>query len=403
MSRRSLAKLLVIAVIPLLLGVSGGTPSTPSYRFSREAGPYVDTIVGWMLENTAGKAREAATQPSATPEEDQAYFQLVGRLLRLSYSMGSIATGETGKVAATASDVAALQSQVEALRPEVERSIQQQIGAALDAAGLGHSLGNAGLLFPPVLFRFTSPPYLLVVSPRDKIEQLTTVLLRSDMTLAEAEQLEDTISRQGYSALVVEIGGLGVYPSMVPESPDIQWTLRTVAHEWSHQFLAFRPLGWRYAFGAERNSSMVSINETAADIIGREIGDEVFHQYYQEPGQQLPPSSPQGEEFRKEMRDIRTRVDALLAQGRVDEAESYMESAREGLARQGYLIRKLNQAYFAFYGSYSDQLSLGGAQGDDVGSRLHLLRDRSASLGDFVWKVSSLTSYDDLRRLTSTP
>jgi hypothetical protein len=403
MSRKSLVKLVALALLPLVLGVSGGSPSEPGYRFTMDAGSHADTIVGWMLGNTLAKADETVTRSPATLDQDLSYFSLVGRWLRAGTSAGEIASGHPARAAAGAQDLASLEAQIDALRPEVERSLQQQIAEALERAGLGRPVAGRDFLFPPVLFRFEEPPYLLVVSPRDRIELTATVLLQPDLTLTEAEQLEDTVGRQGYSALVTPIGGLGVYPSMVPPSSDIRWTLRTVAHEWAHQFFAFRPLGWRYAFGSETDDRMVAVNETAADILGREIGDTVFQQYYQQPGQEVPPASAQDDTFRRKMRDIRTRVDALLGQGKVDEAESFMEASREELAKEGYFLRKLNQAYFAFHGSYSDQLSLGGAQGDEVGNLLHSLRDRSASLGDFAWKVSSIGSYDDLRRLTAGP
>ena len=45
-------------------------------------------------------------------------------------------------------------------------------------------------------------------------------------------------------------------------------------------------------------------------------------------------------------------------------------------------MRKLNQAYFAFYGAYADQP--GGAAGEDpVGPAVRALRERSQGLADF--------------------
>jgi len=54
------------------------------------------------------------------------------------------------------------------------------------------------------------------------------------------------------------------------------------------------------------------------------------------------------------MRETRIRVDKLLAQGRIEEAEAYMEERRQEFVAHGYYIRKLNQAYFAFHGAYAD-------------------------------------------------
>jgi hypothetical protein len=50
------------------------------------------------------------------------------------------------------------------------------------------------------------------------------------------------------------------------------------------------------------------------------------------------------------MAATRIEVDRLLAGGKIQEAEQYMEARRQIFVAHGYQIRKLNQAYFAFYG-----------------------------------------------------
>ena len=53
-----------------------------------------------------------------------------------------------------------------------------------------------------------------------------------------------------------------------------------------------------------------------------------------------------------------------------------MEARRRIFWENGYKIRKLNQAYFAFYGAYADKpFSAAGA--DPVGNDVRLLRARS--------------------------
>ena len=90
-------------------------------------------------------------------------------------------------------------------------------------------------------------------------------------------------------------------------------------------------------------------------------------------------------------------ADALLAEGKIDEAEAYMEARRIVFVKQGYLIRKLNQAYFAFYGAYAD--SPGGAAGEDpVGPAVRALREQSDSLADFVNTISWMTNFEQLQK-----
>jgi hypothetical protein len=97
------------------------------------------------------------------------------------------------------------------------------------------------------------------------------------------------------------------------------------------------------------------------------------------------------------MHETRVTADALLAEGKIEEAEAYMESRRVVFLQNGYLIRKLNQAYFSFYGAYAD--SPGGAAGEDpVGPAVRALRAQSDSLADFVNAISWMTTFEKLQR-----
>jgi hypothetical protein len=69
-----------------------------------------------------------------------------------------------------------------------------------------------------------------------------------------------------------------------------------------------------------------------------------------------------------------------------------MEEKRLQLASHGYYIRKLNQAYFAFYGTYAS--SPGSVS--PIGSGLKALRQKSDSLKSFVEQISSMTDADEI-------
>jgi hypothetical protein len=72
-----------------------------------------------------------------------------------------------------------------------------------------------------------------------------------------------------------------------------------------------------------------------------------------------------------------------------------MEERRRFFLSKGYVIRKLNQAYFAFYGSYADSpISV-----DPIGRDLHKLRRQVPTLKEFISVASRLTSYEDLKKL----
>jgi hypothetical protein len=155
------------------------------------------------------------------------------------------------------------------------------------------------------------------------------------------------------------------------------------------------------------------MNETTASIVGSEIGTDILHEHFPEllgsvPSRDLVafnvpflPAYTQDEppafDFRAEMHETRVTADELLAQGKIEEAETYMEQRRQLFIEQGYVIRKLNQAYFAFHGAYADVP--GGAAGEDpVGPAVRALREQSDSLADFVNTISWMTSFEQLQQ-----
>ena len=108
---------------------------------------------------------------------------------------------------------------------------------------------------------------------------------------------------------------------------------------------------------------------------------------------QLPdPPPPWVWDYNREMRETRLRVEELLAEGRVEEAEAYMEQRRRVFVEQGHNIRKLNQAWFAFHGSYATSPSTV----NPIGGQLEWLRAQQSSLRAFVATVSSVSRYEDL-------
>ena len=91
------------------------------------------------------------------------------------------------------------------------------------------------------------------------------------------------------------------------------------------------------------------------------------------------------------MRETRQHTEDLLEQGQVADAESYMEERRQELLERGYRIRKINQAYFAFYGSYATS----AASVSPIEGQLRDLRKRSETLGDFLRTVSQFGTYEE--------
>lgn len=294
----------------------------------------------------------------------------------------------------------------EELAPLAEGVLQEQVAQILAEIGLT----AAGQPVPNVWYHSTPLPMALIVSPRDRIEQSANISVSTQITVDEQATLEAEVEKgQNVSALVVPIGGVGVYPTMVMRSTNLEWMLSTIAHEWIHNYLTLRPLGVLYGNTPE----LRTMNETTASIAGDEIGVLVINEFYPELRASESPSTlslislpidrPDPEDlprqpfdFNKQMHETRINVDVMLAEGRIEEAEAYMEARRQVFLQNGYLLRRINQAYFAFYGAYAD--SPGGAAGEDpVGPAVRALREQSESLADFVKTISWMWSFDQLK------
>jgi hypothetical protein len=286
------------------------------------------------------------------------------------------------------------------LAPFAEQMLQDQLNSVL----VDLDLGIGGQLVPPVLYKSEPDSYALIVSPRDEIRQVANLMLVRGLDLDQIIQLEDDLETSlDVSALVVGIGGVGLYPSMIIETGSLDWLIHVVSHEWTHNYLTLRPLGLAYGSSPE----VTTINETVADLSADDIQRRTYELYYPEllppepePAEEIIPSgqdnTPETEsvpegifDFRAAMHITRLEVDRLLAGGKIAEAEEYMESRRILFWENGYLIRRLNQAYFAFHGSYAAEPGgAAGVEGVDLGKELRELKQRSPSYRDFMRSVA---------------
>ena len=78
----------------------------------------------------------------------------------------------------------------------------------------------------------------------------------------------------------------------------------------------------------------------------------------------------------------------LLAQ---EGAKVAICARRQELLDRGYRIRKINQAYFAFYGSYATS----AASVSPIEGQLRGLREQSASLEEFLKTVAQFSTYQE--------
>ncbi len=363
--------------------------------------PYRFSIVKWefkaipqeVSEWIFSRAKEVDDEANIVIE----YFLSGARIKSLMSEIEAINTGNRqGDLTSLEAELNRLQEQRVALGEAVERIIGKQIRGALTQQGIFNPITGLKVGFPPLIFKLEKPPRLLVISPRDRIESMRQIVLQPSISLEEMEAVEVEADKLGVSSLVVELGGFATYPSFVTNDASLRFTLDTVTEEWLHQYLVFKPLGFRYLLdltGVARNYEIATINETLAGMVSKEIETIVYEKYYIEYESQQSQVDESEFDFNREMREIRRAVDQYLARGEIEQAEEFMEQKRQYLASKGYYIRKLNQAYFAFHETYADKPT----SISPIGEELKELRRQSASLKDFLNTVAAMTSRQELK------
>lgn len=406
--------LAILGCIAIVIFCGGDYRPTP---VDIAVAPYRFSIVGWELRNLPDKwlrrlaaaftfgpaagSQSAAEKRAAIDEYFAAGRQLrsvANRRLALE-SLPSLAPPEQAEQAALAQEQARLRERQSQLRPAVEETLESAVAAALESQGFRAWAG----VFPPVDTVLAGSPTVLVTSPRDRIAREQDVVLQPGLTAGQRDSIEAQVEAQpNRSALVVNTGGIAFYPSITLPDAGLDFALEIIAHEWVHQWLWFHPLGRRYFQGGD----ITAINETVATIAGREIAALARARLAENappaptpppagvaPAPAVPAPDANGFDFQQEMRRTRVRVDAMLAAGNVDGAEAYMEERRLALVPNGYYIRRLNQAYFAFHGAYA---TTGAAGISLIGQQVVELRRRSPSLGAFLRTAARITDPAEL-------
>ena len=408
---RRFLRWVVLALLPVVLVFGAASDTFTLNPVQRVALPYRYSITGWEVRNFPDKwlhmlstllpGREKSD--SERREELYRYFDLGRELLIARDALNrAMSDPSVGGEVSLEGEVERVADERTALRDGVEETIESVLSTAIRESGLSEW---ERFVFPPVDIRLAGPPVLLLTSPRDRIERQHEVLLEPDISLVVRERLEDRLMAENdVAALSFQVAGLAAYPASVLDIIPLDDTFRASAHEWMHHYMAFRPLGQKMFTSAE----MVTLNETLADMVGREIGDRARERLLEGAERPSIPAAPllapesglHGRDehfgFSEEMRETRLRVDELLAEGKVDEAEAYMEERRLYFVENGYPIRRLNQAYFAFHGTYAEN----AASSSPIAGQLHRFRELSPDLRTFVLRMADISSYSQfLKRL----
>lgn len=97
------------------------------------------------------------------------------------------------------------------------------------------------------------------------------------------------------------------------------------------------------------------------------------------------------------MHDLRLDVDKLLAAGKVTEAEEQMDATQTYLAAHGIYVGTINQAYFAFYGTYATSPQ----SSNPIGPKVEKVWSLTQNVGLFLANMRDVTSVKDLDNVIS--
>ena len=390
LARNSVFGLLVTV---LLLGGAAGDYRPTALDLA--VAPYRYDLVRWevsnFLDKWTRKLGDVLPWNSEPPRERrieraQEYFALGEEMagLERQFVANSVSDSETPELRTRIDE---LTERRQSMQGEIEETLESEISSVLAEEGFASRIG---VILPPVDTVYARSPGVLVLSPRDRIFRVSTTLLRPGIDDQERETLEALVLQErDLAALVENTGGVAVYPSVVSSSGSLHGALVTTAHEWLHHWFFFQPLGQHFWDSAD----MTTLNETAATLGGRAIGDRAFTAMTGEViDRDTPPAEvdPDAFDFNAEMRETRLRTEELLAEGKIEEAEAYMEERRQLLIENRFFIRKINQAFFAFHGSYATS----AASVSPVDDQLRTLQNRTESLADFIKSVARFGSYE---------
>ncbi|MCI0844762.1 MAG: OmpH family outer membrane protein, partial [Chloroflexi bacterium] len=318
-------RLLLLSIVTLVLlgAVQGSDSPSPS---DVALSPYKYSLFRWevdhFLDKWVNKFQEILpwnSEPSreASIVQVQEFFDLITEIREL----------ERESADGNAARIEELRQRRSDMQTDVEETVESEISAILVEEGFSSRIG---VIFPPVDTVFAASPGVLIISPRDRIDQTSSTLLKPGIPGDVRDELEEVIFREdGVSALIVSTSGVATYPSVVSATGTLHDALVITAHEWLHHWFFFQPLGQHFWDSGD----MTTLNETAASIGGELIGDRAFtamtgEVVVREDDEDTDPADPDAFDFEAAMQETLIEAEALLAEGKIEEAESYMEERR---------------------------------------------------------------------------
>lgn len=277
----------LLLMIMLLFSLKDGLPDNSRFgRIKAQIAGYEFNYIAWELDALWQKLSQSlfGWQVYYTDAERKAavieYLQLTGQIFDHDAQIEAIyadpaVTDPESAAADLAQERDRLLARQRDLQPIVEPIIERHIEAVL----IDEGFGTLGQVLPPVSFRFVETPDVLIVSPRDRIQQDYAISLRA-LTIAERSEIEQNVmtASPNDAAYITGVGGVGIWPAMVVETRWASIAYEIVAHEWSHHYLFAFPSGQEYLVRPESRY----INETVATVFGNAMAIKVLERFYRD-------------------------------------------------------------------------------------------------------------------------
>ena len=245
-------RFIIFALLPAVLFIHGCAPASDfDARLNPFVTPYRFSIAGWEWQTIIEQAKDWYSGRKIQVDDETRvvieYFDTVKRIKTLQSEIAAAnAKNDSGTSTRLSDELRTSQEKQTTRAATVETIIRGQIRATLAGEGIYNPVGKGKVGFPPLIFKLEVLPSVLVISPRDRIESMRELVLKQNLALPQKESIEAGADKLGVSSLVVGVGGMGTYPSLVDGESSLRATIETAAHEWLHQYLALTALGICY-------------------------------------------------------------------------------------------------------------------------------------------------------------
>ena len=162
--------------------------------------PYSFNLFGWEIATLHNDLKQRFFSPAPESALNSQsvihYFSYVAQANTLKSDLRMVQAQKIqGDIELYEARLKEVEAQIKELKPIVEQTIARQISETLADLDIFHPFGDNWfkIIFPPVNFRLEKPLYVLIISPREKIDRIREITITPDITTDRCKELDPTI------------------------------------------------------------------------------------------------------------------------------------------------------------------------------------------------------------------